>query len=93
MSQLGLDRHSLIIGLGGGSVTDLTGFVAACYMRGIDCWYVPTTLMGMILMQQSEERQELILKEEKNLIGNFRAPRRMDIIRSPLIKYPPSKRI
>lgn len=41
------DRHTLLINLGGGVVTDLGGFVAGAYKRGIDCVHVPTTLMGM----------------------------------------------
>ena len=48
LSELGADRHSLIINLGGGVVTDLGGFVAACYKRGIDFINIPTTLLAMV---------------------------------------------
>lgn len=48
MHHAGVDRQSLVIALGGGVVTDLAGFVAACYMRGLDVIYIPTTLMGMV---------------------------------------------
>ncbi len=42
------DREALIVNLGGGVVTDLGGFVAGAYKRGIRCVHVPTTLMGMV---------------------------------------------
>lgn len=48
MHQEGVDRQSLVIGLGGGVVTDLAGFIAAGYMRGIDIIQLPTTLLGMV---------------------------------------------
>lgn len=48
LSQLGADRKSLVINLGGGVVTDLGGFVASTFMRGIDFVNVPTTLLAMV---------------------------------------------
>ncbi|MFK8303489.1 3-dehydroquinate synthase [Capnocytophaga stomatis] len=48
LSELGGDRKSLLINLGGGVVTDLGGFVASTYMRGIDFVNVPTTLLAMV---------------------------------------------
>lgn len=42
------DRKSLLINIGGGMVTDIGGFAASCYQRGIDFINVPTTLLGMI---------------------------------------------
>ena len=48
MSEYGADRKSLMINLGGGVVTDLGGFVASTYMRGIDYINVPTSLLAMV---------------------------------------------
>ena len=48
LSQLGGDRKSLLINLGGGVVTDLGGFVASTFKRGIDFINIPTTLLAMV---------------------------------------------
>ena len=48
LSELGTDRKSLLINLGGGVVTDLGGFVAATFKRGIDFINIPTTLLSMV---------------------------------------------
>jgi len=44
----GLDRKSLVVALGGGVITDIAGFFASTYMRGIDYVSIPTTLLGMV---------------------------------------------
>lgn len=48
LAELDGDRKSLLINLGGGVVTDLGGFVAGCFKRGIDCIHVPTSLLAMV---------------------------------------------
>ena len=48
MVKAGLDRRSLVIGLGGGVVGDLAGFVAAIFQRGIPHAQIPTTLLAMV---------------------------------------------
>lgn len=48
MTELGADRKSLMITLGGGVITDLGGFVASAYKRGIDFVNIPTTLLSMV---------------------------------------------
>ena len=48
LSELGADRKSLLINIGGGVVTDLGGFVASTYMRGIPFINIPTSLLAMV---------------------------------------------
>ena len=48
LTELGADRKSLLINLGGGVVTDLGGFVASTFKRGIDFIHIPTTLLSMV---------------------------------------------
>src|SRR5699024_1164638 len=72
MLEANLDRHSLIIALGGGVVGDLAGFVAATYMRGIDYVQMPTT----ILAHDSSVGGKVAINHElgKNMIGSFYPP-------------------
>lgn len=48
LSDLGADRNSLLINLGGGVVTDIGGFIASCFKRGIQFINIPTTLLAMV---------------------------------------------
>ncbi|MFT4790846.1 MAG: 3-dehydroquinate synthase [Arcticibacterium sp.] len=48
LSELGADRKSLMINLGGGVITDMGGYIAASFKRGIDFIHVPTTLLSMV---------------------------------------------
>ncbi len=48
LTELGADRKSLVINLGGGVVTDLGGFVASTFKRGVDFIHIPTTLLSMV---------------------------------------------
>lgn len=68
-----LDRASLVIGLGGGVVTDLVGFFAATFMRGIRYVSVPTTLLAMVDAAIGG-KTGVDLPEGKNLAGSFWQP-------------------
>ncbi len=71
--EQGFDRKSLIIGLGGGVTTDLAGFVASTYMRGIDVIYIPTTLLGMVDAAIGG-KTAVNLGQGKNIIGAIHHP-------------------
>lgn len=70
MRAFGLDRRCLVVALGGGVVTDLAGFVASCYMRGVDLVNVPTTLLGMVDAAIGG-KTGVNLPSGKNLVGTF----------------------
>src|SRR5204863_9760298 len=48
LAEFGLERGDVVVGLGGGAATDVAGFVAAAYHRGVPWISVPTTLVGMV---------------------------------------------
>ena len=81
------DRKSLILVLGGGVVGDLSGFVAASYMRGMDWMYIPTTLLS----QQDASvggKVAVNLPHGKNLVGVFWDPKHVIIDASVLHTLP-----
>jgi len=71
--ELGADRTSVIIALGGGVIGDLTGFIASVFMRGIPCIQIPTTLMAQV-DSSIGGKTAVDLPEGKNLVGTFYQP-------------------
>ncbi|MDQ4064681.1 MAG: 3-dehydroquinate synthase, partial [Actinomycetota bacterium] len=69
----GLERSDVVVGVGGGVVTDLTGFVASTYHRGIRCAYVPTTLLAQVDASIGG-KTAVNLPEGKNLVGTYHHP-------------------
>lgn len=72
--EAGLDRRSVVIALGGGVITDLAGFFAATYMRGISFVSIPSTLLGMVDAAIGG-KTGVDVPEGKNLVGSFWQPR------------------
>jgi len=73
MIAAGLDRQSFVVGLGGGMIGDLAGFVAAIYHRGIPHIQVPTTLLAMV-DSSIGGKTGVDTRAGKNLIGVFHQP-------------------
>ncbi|HCT30682.1 MAG TPA: 3-dehydroquinate synthase [Bacteroidales bacterium] len=69
-----VDRSSLIVGIGGGVVCDLTGFVASTYMRGVDFGFVSTTLLSQVDASVGG-KNGVDLDGYKNIIGTFNQPK------------------
>lgn len=74
MTLHGLDRSSVLITMGGGVLSDTGGFLASCYMRGIDVIHIPTTLMGMVDASIGG-KTAVNTSLAKNIIGTFHPPR------------------
>ena len=73
MAELKVRRQDAVVTLGGGVVSDLGGFVASIYQRGIDVVHVPTTLLGQVDAAIGG-KTGVNLEEGKNLVGTFWQP-------------------
>ena len=69
----GLTRNDLVVGLGGGVVTDVAGFAASIYHRGVDVVHIPSSLLGQIDAAIGG-KTGVNLPEGKNLVGTFWQP-------------------
>jgi 3-dehydroquinate synthase len=73
MGQADFTRSDAVIGFGGGATTDLAGFVAATWLRGVKLIQVPTTVLGMVDAAVGG-KTGINTAEGKNLVGSFYAP-------------------
>lgn len=73
LAQLGASRDATVIALGGGVIGDLSGFAAACWMRGIAFVQMPTTLLAMVDSSVGG-KTAVDLPSGKNLVGAFHQP-------------------
>lgn len=69
----GATRASIVVGIGGGTLSDVLGFVAGTYMRGIRSVYIPTTLLAMVDASVGG-KAGIDYAERKNMIGVFHEP-------------------
>ncbi|GAA0999572.1 3-dehydroquinate synthase [Nocardiopsis tropica] len=74
LGRIGLSRQDVIYSLGGGAATDLTGFVAATWMRGVPVVHIPTTLLAMVDAAVGG-KTGINTDAGKNLVGSFHEPR------------------
>jgi 3-dehydroquinate synthase len=73
LGTAGFTRTDVVIGIGGGAVTDLAGFVAACWLRGVPLVQVPTSLLGMVDAAIGG-KTGVNTAAGKNLVGAFHPP-------------------
>lgn len=71
--ELGADRTTFILGVGGGVVTDIAGFVASTYMRGVEFGFVTTTLLGAVDASVGG-KNGVNIGGYKNMVGTFSQP-------------------
>ena len=74
LGAAGFTRSDLIVGIGGGAITDLAGFAAATWLRGMDWIAIPTTVAGMVDAAVGG-KTGINSEYGKNLIGSFHSPR------------------
>jgi 3-dehydroquinate synthase len=73
LGQVGFTRSDAIVAVGGGATTDLAGFAAACWLRGVAVVHVPTTLLGMVDAAVGG-KTGVNTSAGKNLVGAFHPP-------------------
>jgi len=88
MAAQRLDRGAVLIVVGGGVMGDLGGFAAASYLRGIEFWQIPTTLLAMVDSSVGG-KTGINLKAGKNLVGAFHQPSQVIIATEILATLPP----
>jgi len=90
LTELGADRKTLIINIGGGVVTDLGGFVASTFKRGVDFIHIPTTLLSMVDASVGG-KNGVDLGNLKNQIGVINTPKMVLIDTQYLQTVPPNE--
>jgi 3-dehydroquinate synthase len=88
LAEQRVDRTSIVLAVGGGVIGDLAGFVAASYLRGIEFFQVPTTLLAMVDSSVGG-KTGINLKAGKNLVGAFHQPKAVFIATGLLDTLPP----
>lgn len=73
LGQAGFTRNDLIISVGGGATTDVAGFAAATWLRGVNVLHIPTTLLGMVDAAIGG-KTGINTADGKNLVGAFHSP-------------------
>ena len=73
LGQEGFTRDDLVVGIGGGATTDLAGFVAASWLRGVEVVHLPTSLLGVVDAAVGG-KTGINTAEGKNLVGAFHPP-------------------
>ena len=73
LMAMGADRKTFLLGIGGGIVTDITGFVAATYMRGVEFGFVSTTLLGQVDASIGG-KNGVNVADYKNMVGTITQP-------------------
>lgn len=87
LAQRGVDRKDALVALGGGVTGDITGFVAAIYMRGIPFIQIPTTLLAQVDSSVGG-KTGVDIPEGKNLVGCFYQPQAVLIDPHVLLRLP-----
>ncbi len=90
MLQNGCTRRTLCVCIGGGMITDLGGFIASVFMRGMPCVYIPTTMLAMVDAAIGG-KTALNVMHHKNMLGTLTHPESVLIDIDLLEKLPPKQ--
>ena len=90
LGRIGIDRKDAIVSLGGGAATDVAGFAAATWLRGVDIVHVPTTLLAMVDAAIGG-KTGINTDAGKNLVGAFHQPAAVVVDLSVLETLPPNE--
>ena len=88
MLEHGFNRHDCVIAVGGGVTGDLSGFAASIYMRGIDFFNIPTTVLAQVDSSVGG-KTAIDFKSYKNIAGSFYRPKKVIVDEDTLSTLPP----
>lgn len=71
--EMEADRKTTLVGVGGGVITDITGYVASVYMRGVRFGFIPTSILGLVDASIGG-KNGIDVGEYKNMVGTIRQP-------------------
>lgn len=91
MLSLGFTRKDAVVAVGGGVVGDLAGFCASIYMRGIDFYNIPTTVLSQVDSSVGG-KTAVNLGKIKNIVGSFYQPKRV-LIDTEMLRTLPARQI
>lgn len=92
MRQLGMQRQTRLLAVGGGVIQDIATFCASLYMRGVPWSYAPTTLLGMV-DSCIGEKSSINVGPYKNLIGNIYPPTEILVDLEKIASLSPEQRV
>ena len=87
----GFTRKDAVVAVGGGVCGDLAGFTASCYMRGVDFYNIPTTLLSQVDSSVGG-KTAVNLGDTKNIVGTFYQPKKV-LIDSETLETLPERQI
>jgi 3-dehydroquinate synthase len=90
LGRIGIGRTDVLVGLGGGAATDVAGFAAATWLRGVPIVHVPTTLLGMVDAAIGG-KTGINTEAGKNLVGAFHQPAAVLADLAMLATLPPNE--
>jgi 3-dehydroquinate synthase len=91
LNRSGFTRDDVVVGVGGGALTDVAGFIAATYLRGVSAVYVPTTVLGAV--DAAIGGKTAVNVDGKNIAGVFAHPRTVFIDVDTLDDLPRSQKV